>query len=165
MLFSSNVFIYIFLPAVFLAYYVLRRTPLKNYVLFAASLLFYAWGEPLYVFLMIISITGNFVFGRLLGKAQKKPLKVLLLVLAVILNLSALAVFKYGNFALTNVNRLFCLFSIVAHYYTKVKRNFASFPSFDRKIPVRSHLAFVQFFRHFSLTNRPLFRYSSCIYN
>ena len=109
MLFSSNVFIYIFLPAVFLAYYALRRTPLKNYVLFAASLLFYAWGEPLYVFLMIISITGNFVFGRLLGKAQKKPLKVLLLVLAVILNLSALAVFKYGNFALTNVNRLFSL--------------------------------------------------------
>ena len=109
MLFSSNVFIYIFLPAVFLAYYALRRTPLKNYVLFAASLLFYAWGEPLYVFLMIISITGNFVFGRLLGKAQKKPLKVLLLVLAVILNLSALAVFKYGNFALTNFNRLFSL--------------------------------------------------------
>lgn len=109
MLFSSNVFIYIFLPAVFLAYYALRRTRLKNYVLLLASLGFYAWGEPLYVFLMIISITGNFVFGRLLGKTQQKPLKNLFLVLAVILNLSALAVFKYGNFALTNVNRLFSL--------------------------------------------------------
>ena len=109
MLFSSNIFIYIFLPAVLLAYYVLRRTKLKNYVLFLASLGFYAWGEPLYVFLMIFSITGNFVFGRLLGKTQSKPLKNLFLVLAVILNLSALAVFKYGNFALTNVNRLFSL--------------------------------------------------------
>ena len=103
MLFSSNVFVYIFLPVVLLAYYALRRTRLL------ASLGFYAWGEPLYVFRMVFSITGNFVFGRLLGKTQKKAPKVLFLVLAVILNLSALAVFKYGNFALTNVNRLFSL--------------------------------------------------------
>ena len=109
MLFSSNIFLFIFLPSVLLGYYVLRRTPLKNYVLFFASLFFYAWGEPLYVFLMIFSITGNYVFGRLLGKTQKKPLKNLYLVLAVLLNLSALAVFKYGNFALENVNRLFSL--------------------------------------------------------
>ncbi len=109
MLFSSNVFLYIFLPVVFAAYYALRRTKLKNVVLFLASLFFYAWGEPLYVFLMIFSITGNFVFGQLLGRTQSKPLKNLFLVLAVLLNLSALAVFKYGNFALTNVNRLFSL--------------------------------------------------------
>ena len=70
MLFSSISFLYCFLPAVLILYYIAPGI-LKNAVLLAASLLFYAWGEPIYVALMVLSIAIGYVFGLLLEKFRE----------------------------------------------------------------------------------------------
>ena len=107
MLFSSTVFIFLFLPAVLIGYYLLLRgMKARNALLLAASLLFYAWGEPVYVLLMLLSIAVNYVFGRLLERrAHSKAL----LAAAVIFNLGLLFYFKYLNFTVDNLNALFGL--------------------------------------------------------
>ena len=105
MLFSSNIFLFLFLPVTLLGYYLLRPSvPLKNGFLLVMSLGFYAWGEPVYVFLMLASIAGNFLFGWLVGTA--KGSKRLWLVLSVAFNLGILFWFKYTNFLLDNLNAL-----------------------------------------------------------
>ena len=70
------------------------------------SLIFYSWGEPKYVLLMIISIFINYIFGLIIDKAQNKSKK-LVLFLSVIINLSLLAYFKYFNFIVSNLNKVF----------------------------------------------------------
>ena len=105
MLFSSNIFLFLFLPVTLLGYYLLRPSVrLKNYFLLVMSLGFYAWGEPIYVFLMLASIVGNFLFGWLVGGATAR--KKLWLILSVIFNLGILFWFKYTNFLLDNINAL-----------------------------------------------------------
>lgn len=109
MLFSSVIFIYWFLPIVLLLYYVLFRGNRKwqNIFLLLVSLLFYAWGEPYFVLIMMASIAVNYYFG-LLVNSQKKKGNVrtckTLIVLTVVFNLLILFVFKYLTFALTTVN-------------------------------------------------------------
>ena len=104
MLFSSTVFLFVFLPAVLLGYYILPGQKLRNLFLLAASLFFYAWGEPVYVFLMLFSIAANFLLGLWIHRSGKArgPL-----VLAVVLNLGILFFFKYLDFTIENLNALF----------------------------------------------------------
>ena len=71
MLFSSTTFMFVFLPLMLLVYYILPGRVLKNLWLFAASIVFYAWGEPTYVFLMLASIVINWLFALLIGPAKK----------------------------------------------------------------------------------------------
>lgn len=105
MLFSTNIFVFIFLPTVLLGYYVvLHRQSTRNYFLLIMSLLFYAWGEPVYVLLMLLSIAGNYAFGLAVSKYRaKKPF----LILSVIFNLGILFYFKYYNFTLSIINDIF----------------------------------------------------------
>ena len=72
MVFSSMTFLCVFLPVVFLLYSVLASIPVKNGLLIIASLLFYAYGEPKYVLLMIFSIVMNYLFGRLLDSENER---------------------------------------------------------------------------------------------
>ena len=72
MVFSSMTFLCVFLPVVFLLYSVLPSIPVKNGLLIIASLLFYAYGEPKYVLLMIFSIVMNYLFGRLLDSENER---------------------------------------------------------------------------------------------
>ena len=105
MLFSSTLFLFIFLPAVLLVYFgILRKTSTRNYFLLAASLLFYAWGEPIYVFLMLFSIFCNYSFGLIIDKTVRSGFKQLWLTAAVILNLGILFYFKYSRFFISNLN-------------------------------------------------------------
>jgi alginate O-acetyltransferase complex protein AlgI len=98
MIFSSLTFICIFLPVVFLAYVLIPHIKLKNALLIAASLLFYAYGEPVYVALMLLSTVINYIFGRLLEAHRNRAV----LVGALAANLLFLGVFKYaGMFAST----------------------------------------------------------------
>lgn len=109
LVFSDLVFLFVFLPAVLFVYFIVRNE-LKNVVLLIASLLFYAWGEPKYVFLMLFSITINYIFGLLIDKSRGNlSLKKLFLAIAIIGNVALLGVFKYANFFVDNVNRLFGL--------------------------------------------------------
>ena len=104
MVFSSLVFLCIFLPAVFLSYTLVPSKRVKNGILIVTSLLFYAYGEPVYVFLMIGSTIVNYFFGLLVEKGKKgRRLK---LGVAVFLNLLLLGVFKYAGMAAETVNQL-----------------------------------------------------------
>ena len=108
MVFSSAVFLFIFLPVVFVLSRVLPGIRAKNILLLIASLLFYAFGEPVYILLMLASIVVNFTAGRLLPLCGK-GLDKLVLALAVVLNLGMLSLFKYTDFFLTTVNQVFSL--------------------------------------------------------
>ena len=102
MVFSSLVFLCIVLPVVLILHTVIGNLKVKNGLLLAASLLFYAYGEPVYVFLMLLSALYNYVFALIVEKNHSK----VILALAVIVNLGMLCVFKYTGFILANVNTL-----------------------------------------------------------
>ena len=108
MLFSSQVFLWFFLPLVFLLYFAAPGLKIKNTILLLFSLFFYAWGEPRYIVLMLVSICLNYLFGLAIEKAgEKKRLRTGLLWLCVAVNLGLLGYFKYFNFFLQIGNRLF----------------------------------------------------------
>lgn len=96
MLFSSITFLIFFLPAVLLLYYIIPNLIYKNCILFIASLLFYAWGEPRFVFLMLASIIFNYIMGLQIGKNIRY--KKLILAFSIIVNLGILFIFKYLGF-------------------------------------------------------------------
>ncbi len=105
MVFSSAAFLFTFLPLTLGGYYLLPRR-CRNIFLTLASLLFYAWGEPKFVLIMILSILMNYVFGLLVAKQEEKRQK-LVLTIMVVANLSLFFVFKYLNFTIENLNYLF----------------------------------------------------------
>ena len=104
MVFSSSVFLIVFLPITLLAYFIVpaRFIKARNSVLLAASLVFYGWGEPKYILIMIFSIVFNYVCGLAAGKNRSKAV----LILCVVGNLALLGYFKYTDFVLETVNRL-----------------------------------------------------------
>lgn len=105
MVFSSLTFLCIFLPVVLALYYLLPTLRIRNVLLIAVSLLFYAYGEPVYVLLMIASIIINYIFGRLLGTENKKK-RQWILAIAVVINIGLLVVFKYLDMMVQTVNQL-----------------------------------------------------------
>ncbi len=103
MLFSSIPFLYYFLPIVLILYFIAPKM-LKNSVLLLSSLVFYAWGEPKYIFLMIATVLSGYALGLLIEKFRGKTLSKVFLVLAVLIDLGALAYFKYADFFIENFN-------------------------------------------------------------
>lgn len=107
MVFSSSMFIFIFLPVVVLVYYISSKE-IRNNILLIASLFFYAWGGLSYLKILIVSILINYLFGILIDKAKDKiNLKRCFLLLGIILNLLLLFYYKYYDFFVSNVNTLF----------------------------------------------------------
>ena len=108
MIFSSLLFLFRFLPAVLLLYYIVPVF-LRNLVLFLVSLVFYAWGEPVYVFLMLSSILVSWLGGLMADyfrtRHREKLAKVSLIV-AVSIGLGFLGFFKYADFVIANLNDL-----------------------------------------------------------
>lgn len=106
MLFSSTVFLFLFLPIVLLVYYILPRT-FKNAWLLGASLIFYAWGEPKFLPIMLFSIVINYVFAIIVD-AQRDNKKAIKWILGVAIgsNLLLLGYFKYSGFIVENINAL-----------------------------------------------------------
>ncbi len=104
MVFSSATFLFVFFPAVLVLYFVLPGRKAKNVVLLIASLFFYAWGEPVYVLLMLFSITFNWVIALFLGKADKQTSRRVLLVVACVVNVLVIGFFKYEGFVADNLN-------------------------------------------------------------
>ena len=103
MVFSSMVFMCIFLPVVFILHCILPGIRLKNALLLLASVLFYAYGEPVYIILLFVSTLLNYFCACLIESSKYKKL---ILTLAVICNLGILVVFKYTDFILGTVNTL-----------------------------------------------------------
>lgn len=107
MLFSSITFLFMFLPVTVLIYYLVPQKK-RNIVLLIASLFFYAWGEPLYVVLMILSILLNFYCGKDIGEKSEDPLRrKRSLIFAVVMNVLILGFFKYYGLLMETLNVLF----------------------------------------------------------
>lgn len=108
MLFTSLIFIVCYLPAVLLIYYTVLRKhrKLQNFFLLIASLGFYAWGEPKFVFLLMLSIVVNWIFGLAVDRYRSdRPRSRLTIFIMIVFNLSILYIFKYLMFTIDNINR------------------------------------------------------------
>lgn len=102
MVFSSMVFLCVFLPAAFCLHLLLPGMRAKNFLLVVASLVFYAYGEPIYVILLVASSAGNYILARLTGECPK--IRKLTMTLAVVINLGLLVIFKYSGFLVDTFN-------------------------------------------------------------
>ncbi len=169
MVFSSLTFLYVFLPVVFLLYFILPKKA-KNIVLLLSGLLFYAWGEPVYVLLLILTASVDYTAGRLLDKYDDRPkLRASFLIGALVINLGLLAVFKYTSFFVVNANGLFGLnindpklpLPIGISFYTFQSLSY-TLDMYMRKIKVQknylSYLTYVTLFPQ--IVAGPIVRYS-----
>lgn len=120
MVFSSIPFLFFFLPLFFLLYYLVPFRA-KNYVLLVFSLLFYAWGEPIYILLMVLSSVIDYSIGRLMDHYDKVFwIRTCLLCASIFANLSILGFFKYADFFIETIN-------LIAH---------TSIPTLDLPLPI-----------------------------
>ena len=142
MVFSNLTFVFCFLPLFLLCYYVVGKLGGirgKNIVLFLFSLVFYAWGEPIYVLLMIYSTFLDYVCGRMIedgalkGNLKKKKV---FLAISLIGNLGLLAVFKYLVMFLSTVNTLFCLEMTIPNIILPIGISFYTFQTMSYSIDV-----------------------------
>ncbi len=126
MLFSSIVFLFYFLPAVLALYYLFRfNVPIKNAILLVASLFFYAWGEPWFLFVMLASILGNYFLALFVDKYREKPQKAkFFVVLSVVLNIGLLFVYLFWTLS-------YPVFFTVIPYRPKISLNNASYSSME----------------------------------
>lgn len=106
MVFSSAMFLFVFFPAAFAVYHIVPGIRARNLVLLLLSLVFYAFGGLTYVPLLLISILVNWAAGRYLGRAEDKKDRRMAVTLAVIFNVALVAVFKYTDFFVSNLNAL-----------------------------------------------------------
>ncbi len=104
MVFSRLFFIYIFLPICLVLYFLMPKIKYKNTMLVVFSILFYAWGEPIYVFLMIATAFINYGAGRLIGKYQGEKKDSFITAATVIYDFAMLGIFKYSGFIVENLN-------------------------------------------------------------
>ncbi len=134
MVFSSLEFIFFFLPAVCALYMLFKGIRAKNAVLIAASIIFYAFGEPRAVILMLMSIVFNYGLAMLIEKHSN--IKTVFLVIAVALNLGLLFVFKYTGFFAESANRLFSLNIDVPVIHLPIGISFFTFQAMSYVIDV-----------------------------
>ncbi len=107
MVFSSLIFLYLFLPACLLCYGLSPNLKIKNLTLTVFSLVFYAWGEPVYILLLLTSVFANYLFGLGIGACQKKEkagAAKAVMTCSLIFNIGLLGVFKYSGFIAENLN-------------------------------------------------------------
>ncbi len=109
MVFSSLTFLFAFLPIVFIIYYAVPQKA-KNVVILVSGLLFYAWGEPIYVLAMILSTFIDYTAGRIIDKYDNKPkIRTICLIVSLVMNIGLLGTFKYLGFLINSVNGWFGL--------------------------------------------------------
>ena len=151
MLFSSVLFLFCFLSLTILLYYICPRGPKntgKNTVLFISSIIFYAWGEPVYILLMLFTILHNYIFAILIGNAKNKGKTrspKVLLILSVVLNLGMLAFFKYSNFFISNIDSIFGLSIPLLKIALPIGISFYTFQTMSYTIDVYKGTTVVQY--------------------
>ncbi len=116
MVFSSIIFLYVFLPLFLISYHVVG-TRFKNAVLLFASIAFYTWGAPVFIFLLILSLTVNFYIVRQIYRSNRRKTYLLF---SVLINIGLLVYFKYANFFINNVNFLLLSIGLKTIEWTKV---------------------------------------------
>ena len=119
MVFSSHIFLLYFLPVFLLAYFVVHAR-WRNGVLLAGSVLFYAWGAPDFVLVLLAATVATFYLVRLMDRCGSRPARKVLCALALAVNLGLLAYFKYANFFVDNLNALLAALGLATTAWTKV---------------------------------------------
>ena len=132
MVFSNLIFLYLFLPVCLIFYFLCQNIRAKNAVLIVFSLIFYAWGEPVYLLLMLASVAVNWGFGLLIERRRKK----VFLILALVLDLGCLAVFKYAGFFVENLNALFRISLTVPQIPLPIGISFYTFQALSYTVDV-----------------------------
>ena len=168
MLFSSITFLYYFLPIVFIVYFIVPKS-WKNIVLLVSSLIFYAWGEPKYVILMVISIAFGYLFGLLIERSRGQKARRTWMILSVAVSLALLAYFKYADFFIGNFSRLFGKDSFLLDIALPIGISFYTFQLISYTIDVyrgdsaqKNPLALATYIAMFpQLIAGPIVRYSS----
>src|SRR3954452_4275548 len=109
LIFNSFEFIFLFLPIVFLGYFILSKVNFTyaKIWLFISSLFFYSWWNPIYLPLLLFSLVVNYIFGTTLGKMKYTLKKKVLLTMGILFNVCLLGYFKYYDFFITNINTVF----------------------------------------------------------
>ncbi len=134
--FSDLLFLYGFLPCLFFLYYIIPSNAWRRAVLLVFSLFFYAFGEPVYVFLMMGLVLCDWGLGLAIGKTTSKKRKKLWLTLAVVSNLSVLILFKYLGFLLGTVNSVFSLSLPIVSFVMPIGISFFTFQTLSYVIDV-----------------------------
>lgn len=127
MVFSSLLFIYAFLPICLILYSLMKGINGKNIVLLIFSLLFYTWGEPVYVFVLIFMTFWDWFSALLIEKAESESKQKLFLTLAVIVNLGLIGYFKYTGFILSNIQSIFGIPEIIPKIALPIGISFYTF--------------------------------------
>lgn len=138
MIFSSLLFLFRFLPAVLIVYYIVPPA-LRNLVLLLFSLLFYAWGEPVYIILMIVSILVSYTGGIIVDSQKKRGNQAaakIALIISSVISLSLLGFFKYADFAIGTVNSLTGMDFELLHLALPIGISFYTFQTMSYTIDV-----------------------------
>lgn len=169
MVFSSLIFLFVFLPINLLIYYSVPGLKAKNFVLVVCSLLFYAWGEPIWVSLLIFSALIDYLNGLFIERYRGRKLAHLGVVSTLVVNLSLLISFKYADFIVSNVNWLFDTSFVEPGITLPIGISFYTFQTISYTIDVyrgevkaqRSFMDFLLFVSLFhQLVAGPIVRYS-----
>ncbi|WP_152392927.1 MBOAT family O-acyltransferase [Paenibacillus guangzhouensis] len=168
MVFSSLIFLFLFLPITVLIYYV-SPMKLRNAVLLAVSLIFYAWGEPIYIFIMIFSTVFDYFNGLLIDKYRyRKTIARAIFIFSMIGSLGILGFFKYSGFVVNNINLLLNLHIQAADLPLPVGISFYTFQTmsyivdvYKGKVPVqRNFISFGAYVTMFpQLVAGPIVKY------
>ena len=138
MVFSSLLFLFRYLPIVLLIYFIVPRK-FRNFILFIVSLIFYAWGEPVYVVLMLFSTVWDYFSGRCVGHfmeiGQKKKAR-FFVALSMVINLGLLGFFKYADFFINNINSIFGTSIAALHLALPIGISFYTFQTMSYTIDV-----------------------------
>lgn len=144
MVFSNLLFIYLFLPLCLLLYYICKNRIYRNGILIIFSLLFYSFGEPVWVGLLIFSAVVDYLNGLFIEKYRGKKIAVLGVIMSLVINLGLLGLFKYSGFIVSNINSLFGLSLNVPQLTLPIGISFYTFQTISYTVDVYRDKAKVQ---------------------
>lgn len=169
MVFSSLVFLFIFFPLTLFFYFVVKNDKLKNIVLVIASLIFYSWGEPVWVCLLIFSSVLDYTVSLGIEKYRGQKITKLFIALSVVINLGLLMAFKYSGFFISTINSIFNIALRVPAFSLPIGISFYTFQTMSYSLDVykgevKAQKSFINFLMFVSLFPQliagPIVRYS-----
>ena len=169
MVFSSLVFLFIFFPVTLFFYFIVKNDKAKNIVLIIASLIFYSWGEPVWVCLLIFSSILDYTVSLGIEKYRGKKITKLFIALSVVINLGLLVAFKYSGFFISTLNGIFRLSLHVPAFSLPIGISFYTFQTMSYSLDVykgdvKAQKSFINFLMFVSLFPQliagPIVRYS-----
>jgi len=175
MLFTTTTFIFYFLPTCLFVYYVFCRKNriAQNTFLFAMSILFYAWGEPWFVLMMLLSIVSNWFFAMKIDQSTSETKRRNIMILMLVCNFGIMFIFKYLNFTIFSMNSILDFTIPQTHIVLPIGISFFTFQAvsyvldvYRRHTPVQKKLMYVGFYVAFfpQLIAGPIVRYETIAY-